>query len=58
MTDTPDHDSARLTIAQFAAFSDGAKHEQKREEIRRIVDSQSNSLSGPDAPGLVKGSRA
>jgi uncharacterized protein (DUF697 family)/tellurite resistance protein len=48
MTDTRERDSALLTIALFAAFADGSKHEDEREEIRGIAE----SLSGPDAPDL------
>ncbi len=48
MTDTRERDSALLTIALFAAFADGAKHEDEREEIRNIAE----SLSGENAPDL------
>ncbi|MBY6203481.1 DUF533 domain-containing protein [Halomonas denitrificans] len=48
MSETTARDSALLTIALFAAFSDGAKHEHEREEIRRVAD----SLSGDGAPDL------
>lgn len=48
MTDATHRDSALLTIALFAAFADGAKHEHEREEIRRIAE----TLSGPDTPDL------
>lgn len=48
MTDTRERDSALLTIALFAAFADGSKHEDERDEIRNIAD----SLSGEGAPDL------
>jgi len=48
MTDSRDRDTALLTIALFAAFADGAKHEHEREEIRSIAE----SLAGPEAPDL------
>lgn len=48
MTDTRERDNALLTIALFAAFADGSKHEDEREEIRAIAD----SLAGDDAPDL------
>jgi uncharacterized protein (DUF697 family)/tellurite resistance protein len=48
MTETHERDSALLTIALFAAFADGAKHADEREEIRNIAD----SLAGSDAPDL------
>jgi len=48
VTDTRERDSALLTIALFAAFADGSKHEDEREEIRNIAD----SLSGEGAPDL------
>jgi uncharacterized protein (DUF697 family)/tellurite resistance protein len=48
VTDTRERDNALLTIALFAAFADGSKHEDEREEIRAIAD----SLAGDDAPDL------
>ncbi len=48
MTDSQERNSALLTIALFAAFADGNKHEDEREEIRSIAE----SLAGPDAPDL------
>jgi uncharacterized protein (DUF697 family)/tellurite resistance protein len=48
VTDTRERDDALLTIALFAAFADGSKHEDEREEIRAIAD----SLAGDDAPDL------
>lgn len=48
MTDSQERNGALLTIALFAAFADGDKHEDEREEIRSIAD----SLAGPDAPDL------
>ncbi len=52
MPDTRDRDSALLTIALFAAFADGAKHEHEREEIRRIADALTGSQTGDGAPDL------
>ena len=48
MNDSRERNSALLTIALFAAFADGNKHEDEREEIRSIAD----SLAGSDAPDL------
>ena len=48
MNDSLARDRALLTIALFAAFADGSKHEDEREEIRRIAD----SLSDENAPDL------
>jgi len=48
MTKTRERDSALLTIALFAAFADGDKHDLERDEIRRIAE----SLDGDDAPDL------
>ncbi len=48
MSDTRQRDEALLTIALFAAFADGSKHEDEREEIRSIAE----SLSGDNGPDL------
>ncbi|RFF29662.1 YcjF family protein [Wenzhouxiangella sediminis] len=48
MPDTRQRDEALLTIALFAAFADGSKHEDEREEIRNIAE----SLSGDGGPDL------
>ena len=45
---TPEQQEALLSIALFAAFSDGTKAEAEREEIRRIAESlssESNALN-------------
>lgn len=45
---TPEQQEALLSIALFAAFSDGTKAETEREEIRRIAESlssESNALN-------------
>ncbi|MEE4638626.1 MAG: DUF533 domain-containing protein [Wenzhouxiangella sp.] len=46
-------DDALLTIALFAAFADGDKHESEREEIRRIADTLSDT-GGPDLRALYQ----
>jgi len=48
VTDPRERDSVLLTIALFAAFADGSKHADEREEIRNIAE----SLSGGDGPDL------
>ena len=48
MSNTRERDKALLTIALFAAFADGSKHEREREEIRGIAE----SLSGDNAPDV------
>ena len=35
----PEQQKSILTIALYAAFADGAKHDREREEIRRIAES-------------------
>ncbi|MEM1082440.1 MAG: DUF533 domain-containing protein [Pseudomonadota bacterium] len=52
MTDV--RDRAILSIALFAAFADGDKHEQEREEIRRIADLLTDQSSGPDLRALYQ----
>jgi len=49
MTTQLDRDSAILAIALHAAFADGGKHEQEREEFRRIAEALSADGEGPDA---------
>ena len=48
---TPEQQEALLSIALFAAFSDGTKVEAEREEIRRIAESLS---TGSNAPNLAR----
>jgi len=48
---TPEQQEALLSIALFAAFSDGTKVEAEREEIRRIAESLS---TGSNAPNLSR----
>jgi len=48
---TPEQQEALLSIALFAAFSDGTKAEAEREEIRRIAESLS---TGSNAPNLSR----
>lgn len=45
---------AILAIAIHAAFADGAKNEQEREEIRRIADNLADENSAPDLPRLYQ----
>ncbi|MEO5660576.1 MAG: DUF533 domain-containing protein [Polaromonas sp.] len=51
---TPDQQEALLTIALFAAFSDGAKADTEREEIRRIADSLSGESGAANLPRLYQ----
>jgi uncharacterized protein (DUF697 family)/tellurite resistance protein len=53
MTTENSRNEALLTIALFAAFADGDKHEREREEIRRIADSLSET-GGPDLRALYQ----
>src|SRR6056297_1751575 len=43
-----------LTIALYAAFADGAKHDREREEIRRIAESFAGGDDGPDLTRLYQ----
>jgi len=43
-----------LTIALYAAFADGAKHDREREEIRRIAESFAGDDGGPDLTRLYQ----
>ncbi len=52
MTET--RDRAILTIALFAAFADGDKHEHEREEIRRIADLLADETGGQDLRALYQ----
>ena len=54
MTELRERDSALLTIALFAAFADGSKHEDEREEIRSIAESLSAEGGGPDLRALYQ----
>ena len=50
----PEQQKSILTIALYAAFADGAKHDREREEIRRIAESLSTDASAPDLAGLYQ----
>lgn len=43
-----------LTIALYAAFADGSKHDREREEIRRIAESFAGTADGPDLTRLYQ----
>lgn len=43
-----------LTIALYAAFADGAKHDRERDEIRRIAESFASEDGGPDLTRLYQ----
>jgi len=51
---TLDRDSALLAIAVHAAFADGDKHEQEREEFRRISESLARDGQSPDARAVYQ----
>jgi uncharacterized protein (DUF697 family)/tellurite resistance protein len=51
---TPEQQEALLSIALFAAFSDGAKAESEREEIRRIAESLSSESNALNLPRLYQ----
>ncbi len=50
----PEQQRAILTIALFAAFADGAKHDREREEIRRIAASLADAAGEHDLTRLVQ----
>jgi len=51
---TPSDQKSLLTIALFAAFSDGSKAEAEREEIRRIAASLGSAAQGVDMAALYQ----
>lgn len=51
---TPADQKSLLTIALFAAFSDGKKAESEREEIRRIAASLGSAAQGVDMAALYQ----
>ena len=51
---TPTDQKSLLTIALFAAFSDGTKAEAEREEIRRIAASLGSAAQGVDIAALYQ----
>ena len=51
---TPTDQKSLLTIALFAAFSDGNKAEAEREEIRRIAASLGSAAQGVDMAALYQ----
>ena len=51
---TTDQQEALLGIALFAAFSDGAKADTEREEIRRIAESLSQDAGAPNLSRLYQ----
>ena len=51
---TPSDQKSLLTIALFAAFSDGVKAEAEREEIRRIAASLGSAAQGVDIAALYQ----
>jgi uncharacterized protein (DUF697 family)/tellurite resistance protein len=50
----PEQQKSILTIALFAAFADGTKHEREREEIRRITESLGTDSAVPDLARLYQ----
>ncbi len=50
----PEQQKSILTIALYAAFADGAKHDREREEIRRIAESLATDAGAPDLARLYQ----
>jgi len=50
----PEQQRAFLTIALFAAFADGDKHDRERDEIRRIADSLAGEADAPNLAGIYQ----
>jgi len=50
----PEQQKSLLTIALFAAFADGTKHDRERDEIRRIAESLATGAGAPDLPRLYQ----
>ena len=53
-TMTPQDQKSILTIALYAAFADGDKHDREREEIRRIADTLATQVNAPELGGLYQ----
>jgi uncharacterized protein (DUF697 family)/tellurite resistance protein len=53
-TMTPEDQKSILTIALYAAFADGDKHDREREEIRRIADTLATQAHAPELAGLYQ----
>ena len=51
---TAEDQKSILTIALYAAFADGDKHDREREEIRRIADSLATQAHAPELGGLYQ----
>jgi len=51
---TPQDQKSILTIALYAAFADGDKHDREREEIRRIADTLAAQAHAPELGGLYQ----
>ena len=51
---TPQDQKSILTIALYAAFADGNKHDREREEIRRIADTLAAQADAPELGGLYQ----
>jgi len=47
--------NALLAIAIHAAFADGAKDQQEREEVRRVAESLADESDAPDLPRIYQG---
>lgn len=50
----PEQQKSILTIALYAAFADGVKHEREREEIRHIAESLGTEAAAPDLARLYQ----
>jgi uncharacterized protein (DUF697 family)/tellurite resistance protein len=50
----PEQQKSLLTIALFAAFADGTKHDRERDEIRRIAESLATGAGAPDLARLYQ----
>ena len=53
-TMTPQDQKSILTIALYAAFADGDKHDREREEVRRIADTLATQAHAPELGGLYQ----
>ena len=51
---TPQDQKSILTIALYAAFADGDKHDREREEIRRIAGTLAAQAHAPELGGLYQ----
>lgn len=51
---TPQDQKSILTVALYAAFADGDKHDRERDEVRRIADALATQAGAPELNGIYQ----